>query len=87
MRTLVLMAVVAGGVAWWMGWLPETWDARALVTDRANCDSSYPDVCISSPPPHYTCADLEVSSFKVFGDDPHGFDPDEDGIGCVPGQP
>lgn len=85
MRKLVLVALAAGGVAWWMGWLPATWDARALVSDRAACDPSYPDVCISPPPPAFGCRDLEVSGFKVFGSDPHRFDPNEDGIGCGPG--
>lgn len=86
MRKLVLVAVVAGGVAWWMGWRP-SWDVRTWVSDRTGCEPSYPDVCISPPPPLFRCRDLEVASFKVFGSYPHRFDPDGDGIGCAPGDP
>lgn len=85
MRKLILMAVMVAGVSWWMGWLPEDWDARAWVSDRRDCDPSYPDVCISGPPPALACADLEVSGFKVFGADPHRFDRNQDGIGCDAG--
>jgi hypothetical protein len=47
-----------------------------------NCDPSYPTVCIPSPPPDLDCADVNASGFKVVGSDPHGFDGDNDGIGC-----
>ena len=46
------------------------------------CDSSYPDVCISSPPPDLNCSDISYKDFKVLPPDPHGFDRDGDGIGC-----
>lgn len=46
------------------------------------CDPSYPTVCIPSPPPDLDCADVNASGFKVVGADPHGFDGDNDGIGC-----
>jgi hypothetical protein len=48
----------------------------------SNCDSSYPDNCISSPPPNLNCKDVSVNDFEVLPPDPHGFDRDEDGIGC-----
>lgn len=47
-----------------------------------NCDSSYPGVCIPPPPPDLNCDDIEFRNFEVRGSDPHGFDGDNDGIGC-----
>lgn len=49
---------------------------------RANCDASYPTVCIPPPPPDLDCADVPYSSFPVRGADPHRFDGEGDGIGC-----
>ena len=50
-----------------------------------DCDPSYPDICVQSPPPDLNCDDVSHSSFKVVGSDPHGFDGDNDGIGCEDG--
>jgi hypothetical protein len=47
-----------------------------------NCDPSYPTVCIPPPPPDLDCADVPYTNFTVVGDDPHGFDGDNDGVGC-----
>ena len=47
-----------------------------------NCDPSYPDVCIPPPPPDLNCGDISHRRFTVVGSDPHGFDGDNDGIGC-----
>jgi hypothetical protein len=47
-----------------------------------NCDSAYLDVCIPSPPPDLDCSDIQEKNFKVLSSDPHGFDGDNDGIGC-----
>jgi hypothetical protein len=47
-----------------------------------NCDPSYPDICIKSPPPDLNCPDIPNKNFKVIGSDPHGFDRDNDGMGC-----
>jgi hypothetical protein len=47
-----------------------------------NCDPSYPTLCIKSPPPQLNCDDVPYKNFKVTGRDPHGFDGDNDGIGC-----
>ena len=48
-----------------------------------DCDPSYPDDCIPSPPPDLDCGDNGVpNDFKVRGSDPHGFDRDNDSIGC-----
>ncbi|MDQ3902746.1 MAG: excalibur calcium-binding domain-containing protein [Thermoproteota archaeon] len=50
--------------------------------DLSRCDSSYPDVCIPPPPPNLNCDDISARNFRVVGSDPHGFDGDNDGIGC-----
>lgn len=51
-----------------------------------NCHASYPDFCIPPPPPDLDCGDMERKNFRVRwdvpGPDPHGFDGDEDGLGC-----
>jgi hypothetical protein len=48
----------------------------------SDCDPSYPTVCIPSPPPDLDCPDISARDFVVRGSDPHGFDGDNDGIGC-----
>lgn len=53
-----------------------------LQTDENNCDSSYPAVCIPSPPPDLDCGDIPFTNFQVLQPDPHRFDGDKDGIGC-----
>ena len=50
--------------------------------NNGDCDSSYPDTCISSPPPNLNCGDISDKRFEVLPPDPHGFDRDGDGIGC-----
>ena len=51
-------------------------------TTTQNCDPSYPDFCIPSPPPDLNCGDIPQKRFTVIGSDPHRFDGDKDGIGC-----
>lgn len=46
------------------------------------CDSSYPDFCITSSPPDLNCGDISQKRFTVLQPDPHRFDGDKDGIGC-----
>ncbi len=53
--------------------------------EDASCHSSYPDTCIPPPPPNLNCDDVGASNFQVVGSDPHGFDGDNDGIGCESG--
>ena len=43
--------------------------------DDGDCDPSYPDTCIPSPPPNLNCKDISEKRFKVEPPDPHG-------IGC-----
>jgi micrococcal nuclease len=47
-----------------------------------NCDPSYSGVCIPPYPPDLDCGDIAFTNFQVTGSDPHGFDGDNDGIGC-----
>lgn len=46
------------------------------------CDPSYPDVCIPPYPPDLDCGQIPFRRFRVIGSDPHGFDGDNDGVGC-----
>lgn len=50
------------------------------------CDASYAGGCVPPHPPDVDCADLEalgIGKVTLTGsDDPHGLDPDGDGIGC-----
>jgi hypothetical protein len=47
-----------------------------------NCDPSYPDVCIPPKPPDLNCGDIPHRRFTVLPPDPHGFDGNDDGVGC-----
>jgi hypothetical protein len=50
---------------------------------QIQCSPSYPGVCIPPPPPDLNCDDEGIpENFEVSGSDPHGFDGDNDGIGC-----
>jgi hypothetical protein len=53
-----------------------------MPEEEASCDSSYPNLCIPSPPPILACDDVEATNFEVQSPDPHGFDVDNGGIGC-----
>ena len=53
--------------------------------EDTSCHPSYPDTCIPPPPPNLNCDDVEETNFEVVGSDPHGFDGDNDGIGCEDG--
>jgi hypothetical protein len=53
--------------------------------EDTSCHSSYPDTCIPPPPPNLNCDDVEETNFEVVGSDPHGFDGDNDGVGCEDG--
>ena len=51
------------------------------------CDGSYQGVCIPPAPPDLDCADLSGMGIPLpvslaGGNDPHGLDPDGDGLGC-----
>ncbi len=55
------------------------------VQSQNQCDSSYPSVCIPPYPPDLDCGEIGYSNFRVVPPDPHGFDRDNDGIGCEVG--
>jgi hypothetical protein len=61
---------------------PDNGDRTPPDNGKRDCDPSYPDVCIKSPPPDLNCPDIPYKNFRVTGGDPHGFDRDNDGIGC-----
>lgn len=50
--------------------------------DKEDCDDSYPDFCIPSPPPDLDCSDVKEKNFEVKVSDPHDFDREGDGVGC-----
>lgn len=52
------------------------------IPEGNQCDPSYPDVCIPPYPPDLDCGDIPYKNFRVLPPDPHGFDRDNDGIGC-----
>ena len=52
------------------------------ATATSACDPSYPGVCIAPAPPDLDCGDIPFKRFQVVPPDPHGFDRDQDGVGC-----
>ena len=56
--------------------------ADSITSEKENCDSSYPTVCIPPYPPDLDCGDISYRRFQVLEPDPHGFDGDNDGVGC-----
>ena len=54
--------------------------ATASVSD--SCDPSYPTICVAPAPPVLSCEDIAYRNFTVIQPDPHGFDADDDGVGC-----
>jgi len=64
---------------------PTVEEPLAEETEETVCDSSYPDMCIPPLPPNLTCDDVGTRNFEVVPPDPHGFDGDNDGIGCESG--
>jgi len=58
-----------------------------IVVSENGCDPAYPDVCILPYPPDLDCEEIRYANFRVVGEDPHGFDTDNDGIGCEVGSP
>ena len=62
--------------------IQEEQESVSVSSTQENCDESYPDVCIPPYPPDLDCGEIGYSNFSVVGDDPHGFDGDNDGIGC-----
>ncbi len=59
-----------------------TTTSTTTTTTKPNCDPAYPDFCIPPPPPDLNCSDIPQKNFTVFPPDPHGFDGNNNGIGC-----
>ena len=57
-------------------------DNKVPEEEETTCDSSYPNICIPSPPPIMSCDDIEARNFEVQSPDLHHFDADNDGVGC-----
>lgn len=55
---------------------------QRFVGGGDDCDPSYPDVCIPPGPPDLDCGDIPFRRFRVVPPDPHGFDGNDDGVGC-----
>lgn len=64
---------------------PTATEAPPPAPPSGNCDPSYPTVCIPLPPPDLDCGDIPHRRFTVLPPDPHGFDGDNDGVGCESG--
>ena len=60
----------------------QTRNTPKTMQSAESCDPSYPDFCISPPPPDLDCGDILQKRFTVLQPDPHRFDGDKDGIGC-----
>jgi len=60
----------------------EIQQTKQSPSPKNQCDPSYPDFCISPPPPDLNCSDISQKRFTVLQPDPHHFDGDKDGIGC-----
>jgi hypothetical protein len=57
----------------------------AFRPPAGTCDSHYAGGCVPPYPPDVSCEDLQalgITSVRIIREDPHGLDPDGDGIGC-----
>jgi len=58
----------------------------APVAPAGNCDPSYPGLCLAIGAADIDCGEIAARQFQVVwtvpNPDPHGFDADQDGIGC-----
>lgn len=80
---IVAMLFLAGKIEALFRGTPESPEFRPPL---AMCDPSYSGACIPSPPPKLSCDDIRAlgvrGTVRVVGSDPHGLDPDGDGIAC-----
>lgn len=53
------------------------------TSSGTDCSPSYPGVCIPPAPPDLDCGDVTYKRFVVLPPDPHNFDGNGDGIGCL----
>jgi hypothetical protein len=52
------------------------------VPIAADCDASYPDLCIPPGAPDLDCPEVGSTNYRVLPPDPHRFDDNSDGVGC-----
>ena len=60
----------------------QTSNSKYDSNSTEGCDSSYPEICITTYSAKLICADIPFRNFKVILPDTHSFDSDADGIGC-----
>ncbi|MGF1665705.1 MAG: thermonuclease family protein [Acidimicrobiia bacterium] len=80
-------AARSAGLGLWSGDCSAPGDGGTTTTTSppppdGGCDPSYPTVCIPPPPPDLNCDDVPYDDFAVLEPDPHGFDGNNDGVGC-----
>ena len=76
---------VESGCARWAISMQGYETAPAATSAGGNCDPSYPDLCVPRYPPDLDCSwvyERGESHITVRGSDPHGFDGNDDGVGC-----
>jgi endonuclease YncB( thermonuclease family) len=60
--------------------------ATTTTPSSTSCHASYPDFCITPPPPDKDCGDFSQKNFRVLhsvaNPDPHRLDGDQDGRAC-----
>lgn len=56
--------------------------SSTTTTTRPLCDPNYPGLCIPPFPPDLNCDQISARDFNIPGADPHGFDGDNNRIGC-----
>lgn len=56
--------------------------ARIQPAVALGCDPSYPTLCLPPGAPDLDCGEIDARRFPVVPPDPHGFDGDDDGVGC-----
>jgi len=64
---------------------PEPEPSQPISQPIPSWSLSNPCVCIPPYPPDLDCGEIQYSNFRVVQPDPHGFDRDQDGIGCEVG--
>jgi micrococcal nuclease len=50
--------------------------------EKKSCEPSYPTLCIPIDSKDLDCGEIPYTNFKVLPPDPHGFDWNDDGVGC-----
>ncbi len=62
--------------------LGRSYTTATSFAPNGDCDPSYPDFCLLRGQQRLGCRDIPYRNFEVLPPDPHGFDPDGNGVGC-----